>query len=460
MPEGSRMAVNAELKDALDRRIDERAEDFLSWLVELVSIPSVSATGEGIRECAAVLRNRMEGLGIRVELLETGGEPLLWGEIGDGITSGPRPIFYGHYDVQPAAMSEGWVHPPFSPVVRDGAIWGRGVGDNKGQLIAHLCALAAWLDVEGRPPPFPVRFAFDGEEEIGSPRTIPFIQENPGWFTGDFVYCADGSTIGVWNPAMFLEFHGLLYLELETMGAGAEWHSGSYGSVLPNPVLHMAGALRALVDETGHVLVPGFYDDVVLPTEAKRRLLDLLPEDFLTDPSRYEATRFATDNPREAMFFLPKMCVCGFSGGYTDPGVKTAVPTGATAKLDITLAPSQSPETITSLIRHHLDNVGFGDVSIRALAVCPPVATSYDSPLFRLAENAMRNVWGKQPVIFPSIGGGGPMAAFASLGLECISVPYAQADLHEHSIEEHLSLEWFLNGIKTSAELFRLMAAQ
>lgn len=451
------MVVDAKLSTALRKRVDERADEFLQWMVELVSIPSVSASGEGMRECAVALRRRMDSLGIRTELLETGGEPMLWGEIGSG--NGPRPIIYGHYDVQPALESEGWSHPPFSPQVRDGAIWGRGVGDNKGQLLTHLCALAAWQDVVGSPPPFTIKFVFDGEEEIGSPKTIPFIRDNPQWFAGDFVYCADGSTIGVWHPAMFLELHGLLYLELRATGAEAEWHSGSYGSVLPNPIHHMAGALRSLVDETGHVLVPGFYDDVVPPTEVKRRLLDLLPPDFLTEPARYGAKRFATANPREAMFLQPKMCVCGLIGGYTGEGVKTAVPTGASAKLDITLTPSQTPEGITALIRQHLDANGFDDVSITPLSVCPPVATRYDSLHFRLAESAMRNVWGKQPVIFASIGGGGPMAAFAALGLECICVPYAQADLHEHSTEEHFSLEWFNNGIKISAEMFRLMAA-
>jgi acetylornithine deacetylase/succinyl-diaminopimelate desuccinylase-like protein len=331
------------------------------------------------------------------------------------------------------------------------------VGDNKGQLLAHICALAAWIDVRGAPPPFEIVFAFDGEEEIGSPRSIAFIRDDPVRFGGDFFYMADGSTLGVWNPAIFLEFHGLLYFELRARGAGSEWHSGSYGSILPNPVLHLAGALRALADERGQVLVPGFYDSLVPPTQKKRNFLAGLPREFLTSPAVYAADRFATDQPREAMFFLPKMCVCGFAGGYGGGGVKTAVPTSAVAKLDITLAPEQTPDAITALVRRHLDASGYADVELSVLASCPPVASRYEDKYVQLAIQAMSNVWGKPPTIFPSIGGGGPIAAFASHGMTCVGVPYAQADLHEHSAEEHLSLEWFANGIKISAELFRLI---
>jgi acetylornithine deacetylase/succinyl-diaminopimelate desuccinylase-like protein len=442
-------------REALARRIDERADEFLSWLVRLAAIPSVSATNEGIRECASELTALMNSLGIATEILETGGGPIVRGTVGSGR---PRVVVYGHYDVQPAEESEGWAHPPFVPIVRDGALWGRGVGDNKGQLLAHLCAIAAWRDVHGEPPPFEIVFTFDGEEEIGSPHSIRFIRDNASLFGGDFVYGADGSTLGVWNPAIFLEFHGLLYLELRARGATAEWHSGSYGSILPNPVLHLAGALRSMVAEDGRVLVEGFYDDVVPPTPRKRQLLDELPPQWLADAGAYGAARFATDKQREAMFFLPKMCVCGFAGGYGGDGVKTAVPTSAVAKLDITLAPAQTPEKIAGLVRQHLDAHGFADVELSVLSSCPPVTSDYDDLWVQLTIQALTNVWHKVPTVFPSIGGGGPFSAFAHHGMKCVGVPYAQADLHEHSIEEHLSIEWFVNGIKTSAELFRLLA--
>ena len=208
-------ARNLWSRSRLFEQIDAGTERYVERLARLAAIPSVSATGEGIEECADALAQLMRSLGIRTELLDPGGAPLVWGTIGAGA---PRVVVYGHYDVQPAGSPDLWRDDPFEPVIRDGAIWGRGVGDNKGQLLAHLCALEAWLEAFGEPPPFELVFAFDGEEEIGSPSSLPFIERHPEHFGGDFLYGADGSTLGLSDPAVFLGVRGLLYLELEIRG--------------------------------------------------------------------------------------------------------------------------------------------------------------------------------------------------------------------------------------------------
>jgi acetylornithine deacetylase/succinyl-diaminopimelate desuccinylase-like protein len=399
----------------------------------------------------------MRSLDVDTDVVETGGFPLVVGTAGRGDRT---LLLYGHYDVQPTGPVEAWRDPPFSATIRDGCIWGRGVGDNKGQLLAHLCALDAWRRITGGPPAIKTLFVFDGEEEIGSPVTLPFIAANPERFRADLAFGADGSTLGVPAPAMYLAVHGLLYLELTARGSAEEWHSGSYGSLLPNPVHRLARAVASLVDASGLVAIDGFYDKVRAPSLELRRLLDELPPEFLRDPGRFGVQEFSTSTPREAMFFAPKLCLCGFAGGYTGDGVKTAVPTGATAKIDVTLAPDQDPEEILTLVRAHLDRHGFGDVDMRALATCPPVAIDPDHELVRVVGSALQEVWQRRPVVFPSIGGGGPLAAIQSaVGAPALMVPYAQHDLHEHSTEEHLSLEWFVNGIKTTAELYRRLAA-
>jgi acetylornithine deacetylase/succinyl-diaminopimelate desuccinylase-like protein len=111
------------------------------------------------------------------------------------------------------------------------------------------------------------------------------------------------------------------------------------------------------------------------------------------------------------------------------------------------------------LIRRQLDREGFEDVQIETLMSCGPISLEPDHPLVELLATAGESVWGRRPVVIPSIAGGGPFAAFAdALGCPTLVAPYAQADLHEHSADEHLSIEWFVNGIKTSAELYRLLA--
>jgi acetylornithine deacetylase/succinyl-diaminopimelate desuccinylase-like protein len=440
-------------------RIDDTAARSIDRLSQLVAIPSVSATGEGVVECADALSGMMRSLGIRTELLDTGGDgPMVWGTIGTGPV---RLVIYGHYDVQPAGPRELWRDDPFVPVIRDGAIWGRGVGDNKGQLLAHLCALESWLDTFGEPPPVELVFVFDGEEEIGSPTSLPFIEGDPDRFGGDFLYGADGSTLGLSDPAVYLGVRGLVYLELRVPGVADEWHSGSYGGLLPNPIQRLAAALTSLADVDGHVNVDGFYDPVIPPTDAERRLAKQLPASFLANPHAFGSASFRVEDPRDAMFFRPQFCVSGVSGGYGGPGVKTAVPTDARAKLDVTIVPGQKPDEVTAQIRAHLDAAGFADAQLTPLTACPPISSSADDPFVQHAVGALTTVWGRPPAVFPSIGGGGPLAGFSlAHGMPSLMVPYAQGDLNEHSVHEHLDLTWFVNGIKTSGELFRRLASE
>jgi acetylornithine deacetylase/succinyl-diaminopimelate desuccinylase-like protein len=435
----------------VSERIDARAEEFLGWLLRFAAMPSISATGEGITETAEALAELMRSLGITVELLDTGHHPIVWGTIGEGDT---HALFYGHYDVVPPGPLEDWETPPFEPTIRDGAVWGRGVGDNKGQLLAHLAALAAWLDVHGEPPPLRIDFVFDGEDEIGSAATARYVAAHPERFAGDFLICADASTLGLWDPAMFLGIRGALYVELRAQGAGEEWHSGSYGGILPNPVERLARAVASLSDGE-RVRIPGFYDGVEPPDPRALELAAELPPGYLSDPAEFGVGAFVTDDPRANMFFTPRLCVCGLQGGYGGEGMKMAVPTHAVAKLDFTLLPGQRPSRIAERLRAHLDAEGFADVTLEVLADCPPSVVPPGHPVVATVASALASVWGRPPVVFPSIGGGGVFAAFAEhVGLPCLVVPYAQADLQEHSVREHLALEWFHNGIKTSAELF------
>lgn len=449
-------AMLAERRDDLFRRIDERADEFLRWLIELASMPSISATGEGVRACAEHLVELLGSVGLDTELLETGSHPIVWGKTGVGER---HLLVYGHYDVVPAGDPARWPFPPFEPTVSDGSLWGRGVGDSKGQMIAHVCALAAWMDVFGEPPPMRIDVMLDGEDEIGSADTSRWIREHPERFGQDFLYTSDASTLGVWDPALFLGIRGALYVELRATGATDEWHSGSYGSILPNPVTRLARAITSLTDDTNRVLVDGFYDGVDPIADETVALADALPESFLPPADEFGVAGFERDEPVRSMFFEPRICVCGFDGGYTGDGIKMAVPTGARAKLDIALLNGQRPSKVAELLRAHLDRHGFGDIEIAVLADCPPSVITTDHPLVATATRALETVWQRPPVQFPSIGGGGVFATFVeACGLDCLLVPYAQPDMQEHSAQEHLSLEWFVNGIKTSAEVFRLLA--
>lgn len=444
-------------RDALMARVDERAEEYLRWLVEFASIPSVSATGEGVRDCAEHLAARIREIGLQPELLEAGAHPIVWAAAGEETER--TLLVYGHYDVVPAGDESEWMFPPFEPTVHDGSLWGRGVGDSKGQMIAHLCALAAWLDVFGELPPFRINFMFDGEDEIGCGDTSAYIRAHVDRFRADFLYTSDASTLGVWEPALFLGIRGALYVELTARGADSEWHSGSYGSILPNPVTRMAQAVSTMLDADGRVAIEGFYDGMEPISDEQRRFAAALPPEFLPGPEEFGVRAFERAEPVDSMFFEPRMCVCGIEGGYTGEGLKMAVPTSARAKIDFALLKGQRPSRVAELLRTHLDRHGFDDIEITVLSDAPPSAVRSDHPLVATAVASLESVWGRPPVVIPSIGGGGVFATFVdAVGLDCLLVPYAQPDMQEHSAREHLSLEWFRNGIKTSAEIYRRLS--
>jgi acetylornithine deacetylase/succinyl-diaminopimelate desuccinylase-like protein len=250
-------------------------------------------------------------------------------------------------------------------------------------------------------------------------------------------------------------------VELTARGANSEWHSGSYGSILPNPVTRMAQAIASMQDADGRVAIDGFFDGMEPISDELRRYAADLPTEFMPGPGEFGVRAFEREDPVESMFFEPRMCVCGIEGGYTGEGLKMAVPTSARAKIDFALLKGQRPSRVAELLRAHLDRHGYDDIEITVLSDAPASAVSSDHPLVSTAIGALDAVWGRPPVVIPSIGGGGVFATFVDhVGLDCLLVPYAQPDMQEHSAREHLSLEWFRKGIKTSAEIYRRLALE
>src|SRR5215212_1336880 len=240
--------------------VDEHAESMLEQLKVLVRQPSISAQDVGVKECAELLAEMMRADGIDTQILPTAGQPVIVGK-GDAVPGAPTVLIYGHYDVQPVDPLEAWHSPPFEPVVRDGRLWGRGTGDNKGQLLAQLLAYRAWNAVAGRPP-VNVKFIFEGEEESISPHLADFCRRNRELLQADLVYESDGPVHGSGRQTVSLGVRGVLSVELEARGANRDFHSGHGGNLLPNPaweLVHLLGTMRSL---DGRILIDGFYDDV------------------------------------------------------------------------------------------------------------------------------------------------------------------------------------------------------
>ena len=244
--------------------IEQNKERFYEELFSLLRIPSISAKAEhkgDMRRCAerlAVLL--MEAGADFAEVSPSDGNPVVYGEkmVDPALKT---VLVYGHYDVQPPEPLEKWRTDPFEPVIHDGAIWGRGANDDKGQLFMHIKAFE-FLVRTGQLR-HNVKFMFEGEEEIGSPNLPAWIKANKKRLAADVCLVSDTTMISERVPSINCGMRGLSYLEVKVTGPNKDLHSGHYGGAVANPITVLCEMIATLHDEDGRVAVPGFYDKVV-----------------------------------------------------------------------------------------------------------------------------------------------------------------------------------------------------
>src|ERR1700722_11547833 len=250
--------------DALVRYARANRERFLSELNDLIAIPSISADPQSrgdVRRCAEALVERMRTIGLaRAEVLETGGNPIAYGEW-LGAPGKPTILIYGHYDVQPVDPLELWHSPPFEGTVRDGKLYGRGAVDDKGQVLMHLAAIEAHLRVRGALP-LNVKVVVEGEEEIGSPNFEAFLRSHRELLACDLAVISDTAVFAEDVPSLTTSLRGLVHWEVTVHGPTSDLHSGYYGGIVKNPLEALAQILASLKDAHGRIVVPGFYDGV------------------------------------------------------------------------------------------------------------------------------------------------------------------------------------------------------
>ncbi|MFO7941278.1 MAG: M20/M25/M40 family metallo-hydrolase [Bacillota bacterium] len=449
-----------ERKDVHDN-IDARRDEFLQDLIELVSQPSISARDEGVKECAELLAGMLEELGVSSRILPTAGQPVVYGEISSGDPEAFTLICYGHYDVQPPEPLELWESPPFEPTIREGRLFGRGTGDNKGQLLTHVLAASAWMQTYGAPP-INLKFVFEGEEESGSPNLATFVRENREMLRGDLVLISDGTKHPSGAPLISLGNRGVIGVTLRARGADRDNHSGNKGGVAPNPAWMLIHVLANTVDPSGHVLIEGFYDDVRPVSDTDREIISKLP----FDPEEFGATMGLprVDMPKEDYYskimLEPYFNINGMISGYTGPGSKTIIPSEAEVRIDIRTVVDQTYEDLVEKLRRHVARIDPRvEVEVRGIGGMEASRTPADHPTIPVIAEAVQSARGAKPFINLSSGGSLPNAVWPrDLGVPHVGVPYANADENNHSPNENLQLQCFYDGIHTSAELFAALA--
>ena len=445
--------------------IQENKDRFLSELMDLLRIPSVSADpafkGDVLRAAEFIAQKLREAGADQVSLCETAGNPIVYGEkIIDPAL--PTVLMYGHYDVQPADPYELWTSPPFEPVIVGDKIYARGACDDKGQVYMHLKAFEMMM--RQNTLACNVKFMIEGEEEVGSDNLGVFVTQNKEKLAADVIIISDTGIIANDIPSITTGLRGLSYHEVEVTGPNRDLHSGLYGGAVANPINILCRMIASLHDEHNHITIPGFYEHVAeLPAEERA---EMAKAPFSLE--EYKAALNLTDVHGEAGYttnernsIRPTLDVNGIWGGYTGEGAKTVIPAKAYAKISMRLVPHQSSQDISEKFERHFKSLAPAGVTVKVMPHHggEPVLTPTDSVAYQAASRAFETTFGKKPIPVRS-GGSIPIVAMfkAELGLDSVLMGFGLDSDAIHSPNEHFGIFNFLKGIETIPYFYRYYA--
>lgn len=449
--------------ETLDRIVEAGRASALEELARLCAVPSVSAKGEGLDDCAELVAGLMLEHGLVPKTLPLlGGPPVVFAEARSPEPDTPTILFYNHYDVQPAEPLDLWESDPFTLTIRDDKAFARGAADDKGHIVSRLLALDAVREANGGHFPFHVKFLVEGEEEVGSPHLGVFVERNQELLKADACIWEEGGENDRGNPSLYCGMRGIAYFELSVKTLAYDAHSGVGGSLLPNAAWRLVWALATLKDSNERILLPGHYDHAVPASLRDLELLDALPENerffreqFAIPPGGFLGGKQTTglEWQRRAVF-EPTLTLCGIESGWQGPGAKTVLPAGARCKMDFRLVPDQDPDEVHRSLRAHFDARGFTDVVIQYLGGQKPARVNPDHPLVQLAARIGEEVYNKPAVIVPMVGGSGPMWWFSGfLGMPVTSPGVEYPGVRVHAPNEHIRLGDFSRGTRHLARL-------
>src|SRR5574341_18580 len=451
------MSQYNEIDSYLERNLDKS----LAELSRLVAQPSVGAQNWGLKECAELVGEMLKGRGFKVEILPTGGAPVVLAERKG--KSDKTLLIYNHYDVQPPEPLELWETPPFEPSLRDGKLYGRGVSDDKGHIVSRLFAIDSLQATEGGLP-CNIKFIIEGEEETASVNLFDFIEKNKERLKADACIWEFGSVDHRDMPMQYLGLRGICYVELSVETASTDVHSGLGGSIFPNAAWRLVWALSTLKGPDEKIRIPGIYGGVRPPSKRDRELMAALPEIADEYKSRYGIKQFIKGltggvDLRIEEAFTPTCTICGLTSGYQGPGSKTVLPARASAKVDFRLVPDQDPDDIRRKLRAHLDANGFSDIQITDLGGDPPARTDPDNPFIQLVAKTAEEVYETPMQLVPLIGGSGPSHPFVhDLSLPVATAGLGHPDTRAHAPNENIRLDLYLKHARHMARVIKEFA--
>ena len=439
-------------------------DKFNEELLEFIAIPSIAALPEHAKDvykAANWLKSKLSVVGVEnVEIMDTGGQPAVYGDWLHAGIEKPTVLIYGHFDVQPVDPLELWDNDPFEPTIKDDKIFARGASDDKGSMFIPIIVFEAIYKSNGSFP-FNIKFLFEGEEEIASPKMPEFVSNNVEKLKCDMIFSADGGQFSENEPNLAVGFKGILGFDIEVIGPETDKHSGLFGAAIANPIMALTQLLSSMKNLDGEITVDGFYDDVVPLSDNDKAEIARVP----FDEKEYLKLTGAVSLDGEAGYTAPEriggrptLDINGIWGGYQGVGTKTVLPAKANAKITCRLVANQKPKEILKKIEKHVNDFlpnGVIGTVIPLQDEGDPLLIPENHRSTEVARDVLKKVYGKEPYMI-RVGGSIPIlsAFYKYLGIHATMFAFQLDDENWHAPNEFFRLSSFYKGQEAYRQLF------
>ena len=433
-------------------------QEYIAILRTLIAKKSIFAQQVGLQEVAAYLKEIFTRAGAEVELDDSYTAPFVIAKFKSSNPTAKTIIFYNHYDTVPADSDQIWTDDPFTLSIRDGGMYGRGVDDDKGHIIARLTAMQKYLQ-KHKALPVNVIFMMEGAEESASVDLEKYLAKHKVLLQGaDLLVWEQGIKNSLGQLEISGGNKGIVTFDMKVKSAEVDIHS-SFGGVIDSASWYLLNALASLRDKDGCIQVEGLYDQVIAPNQ---RELALVEQYAQRSPEEVE-TIYGLELPLlqeekksflNRIFFEPSLDIEGITSGYQGQGVKTILPSEASAKAEVRLVPGLEPHGVLELIRKQLDKNGFdkvelvytlGEMSYRSDMSAPPILN-----VIELAKKFYQ----KGVSVLPTTAGTGPMhTVFEALEVPMAAFGLGNANSRDHGGDENVRISDYYTHIELVEEL-------
>ena len=439
---------------------DEVAQHYFEVLRTLISKKSIFAQQIGLKEVATYLGEIFTAAGAKVMIDDSYTAPFVLAEFQSDNPEAKTIIFYHHYDTVPADNDQPWTNDPFTLSVHYGAMYGRGVDDDKGHITARLTAVRKYIREHGSLP-VNIIFMMEGAEESASTDLDKYLAKHKKHLRGaDLLVWEQGTRNNLGQLEISGGNKGIVTFDMSVRSAEVDIHS-SYGGIINSASWYLMDAISSLRSADGRILVEGIYEQVEEPNE---RELALIAQYALKTPEELKEIYglqlpVLKEDRQEFLrrfYFEPAINIEGFGSGYQGQGVKTILPAYASAKMEVRLVPGIEPHDVLDKISKQLDKNGYDKVELTYTLGEMSYRSDMSAPSILNVIELAKDFYPEGISVLPTSAGTGPMhTVFEALEVPMAAFGLGNANSRDHGGDENVKIADYYTHIELIKELIR-----